>query len=87
MLTIKHIDTDGSERIYTAERVKVIQGKGLGDDGIFLDLDEGPCCSSDAGRPSFKDVIHFPRARSSEDTTPMVYVMNQSGATVATYRL
>src|SRR5687767_12951307 len=41
MLTIKHIDTDGTETLLEAERIEVVQGKGQFEDGIFLDPDYG----------------------------------------------
>lgn len=91
MLTIKHIDTDGTERLMEAETVDVVHNDDIFADGIFLDREPAaPCGPSDivAQIPrSFRHVIRFPQARCSTDTKPRVYVMNRFGATVARYDL
>jgi hypothetical protein len=90
MLTVKHIHTDGTERLMEAETVEVVRNDDRLADGIFLDRE--PVASGVAGlvqpQPrSFKHVIHFAECRASTDTTPRVYVMNRFGATVAQYNL
>lgn len=77
MLTVKHLDTDGSEYLMEANKVDVVRGKGRFDDGIFLDR-------TPAG---FAHVIHFAEACSANQTAPRVFVMNRFGATVAQYNL
>jgi hypothetical protein len=94
MLTVKHIDMQGVETIMEAERIEVVRDKSFHEDGIFLDRDPAPlnvaCDLSCAAEPEFrgfKHVIHFARARSTNDVPPRVFVMNRFGATVATYNL
>lgn len=98
MLTIKHIDTAGIERLYEAEAVKVVRNRGIGEDGIYLDPIETydrPLAREEAGAAqmvmpaqlSFKHCIPFALCRSSDDTPPRVFVMNRYGSTVATYDL
>lgn len=92
MLTIKHIDTEGTETLIEAERVEKVQTGDRFTDGIYLDRDQSVGRDQDGEmvfeRPrSFRHVIRFADARSTNDTTPMVYVMNRFGSTVATYHL
>jgi hypothetical protein len=94
MLTVKHINTDGTETLLEAERVEKVQTGDRFSDGIFLDREPRPMLTPSLATEeaslvprSFRHVIHFAEARSSDDTVPMVYVMNRFGATVATYRL
>lgn len=92
MFTVKHIDTDGTERIYSAETVEVVRNNGI-TDGIYLDWP--PVCDdlsneetyAQIPRPGPRQVIRFALARSNYDTEPKVFVMNREGSTVATYRL
>lgn len=96
MFTVKHIDTDGTERLYAAETVEVVNKNDVFSDGIYLDwpvvdnstlvIEQGTQLVS-ATRPEPKHVIHFSRARSASDVMPKVFVMNKEGSTVATYRL
>lgn len=90
MLTVKHVRSDGTEFLFEAERVEKVQTGNRFEDGIFIDRDDICHHTDGAVQPtrSHKKVIHFCDCASSEDvTTPMVYVMNRYGATVATYRL
>lgn len=96
MLTIKHINTEGVERIFEAETVEVVNRHDRFADGIYFDWRMPPCRPLDAlsadalmgsDRPAPKEVIHFAFERAAGDTDPVVYVMNRFGATVATYRL
>jgi hypothetical protein len=96
MLTVKHIDTDGTERIMQADFIEVVRKGLLFEDGIFLDPEDASnSIAGDLGnqlavpekRRGFKHVIHFAEARSTNDTPPVVFVMNRFGATVAKYDL
>lgn len=97
MLTIKHIDTDGTETLMEAERVEKVRTGDRYNDGIYLDRKPIDCCGTGPQPPrEFKHVILFRDASSQlvggDPSTalaydPFVYVMNRFGATVATYRL
>lgn len=103
MLTVKHIDTDGTETILEAERVEKVATGDNFMDGVFLDrepamqmpdrlLDEAASqlmggVSQSVPGRSFKHVFRFAACRTSGDRDPMIYVMNRFGATVATYHL
>lgn len=88
MLTVKHIASDGVERIMEAETIEIVRGKGLGNNGFFLDrepfdgnTDQGACLPA-------KHFIDFvPGSSPPGVAEPMVYIMNRFGATVATYKL
>lgn len=88
MLTVKHIDQTGCERIYSANEVKYVPDVGdaesFGHAGVYLDPEEDP-----AGQyQGASCVIPVSRTRSGEDrASPTVWVMNRFGATVATYHL
>lgn len=85
MLTVKHVDADGSEYLMEANKVDVVKGEHAAS-GIFLD--RTPAGSG--------HVIEFARVGEHEmlrgtpgewKTHPRVYVMNRFGATVAQYNL
>jgi len=87
MLTVKHINRDGTEKLLEAETVDVVRKGGLGEEGIFINHSKN--FTENTGSTTFDHVIHFDNspACSSDDVTPVVYVMNRFGATVATYKL
>lgn len=98
MLTVKHVHTDGVERLFEASEIKVVRGRNRFEDGIFLDpietndtppgvVNAAASAQISPAQLGFKHCIHFAEERSSDDVQPMVYVMNRFGATVASYRL
>jgi hypothetical protein len=103
MFTVKHRAEDGTETLYSAERVEVVQEKGQYVDGIYLDwpqADPTPPDAPAAARPPAKHVIAIttpyraaPPPQVAGDPAPRptwvprVWVMNEGGATVATYDL
>ena len=88
MLTVKHIDRLGCERIYSADEVRYVPDVGdaesFGSAGVYLDPEEDP-----SGRfNGASHVIAASRCGSPDDRAkPTVWVMNRFGATVATYHL
>ena len=92
MLTIMHRHDDGSETLYEAQAVTRLSQEdepsppSLGNvilRGCPLEIGPGP----GAQRDNDGNIqLHF-GARSSRGVAPMAFVMNESGATVATYRL
>ncbi len=78
MLTIKIRFPSGNENLFPARRVEWIEEETVGHDGhppnqpgVLVYYDDGSCS-------------HYGR---TEEQRTMVWVMNQEGATVATYRL
>lgn len=88
MLTVKHVARDKTETLYEAKKVEVIKDRGLGEDGIFLDRERFENGGITGGY-TYEHVIHFENspACSSDQVSPVVYVMNRYGTTVARYPL
>lgn len=97
MFTVKVRARDGVETLYSAETVEVVRDKGQFEDGVFLDwpLPHYP----EAERPAAKHIFAITSpyspcpppaaAGQAQQATwpPKVWVMNEAGATVATYDL
>ena len=90
MLTVKYIDQRGIEEIFPCERVvycpDLADAVSFKAAGLYLDVD---CEFDDSGEYpiSAKHVFPFCRVGGAGLIRPRAYVMNDRGATVATYEL
>lgn len=92
MFTIKHRESPalgGGEFLYSAETIEVVRKGDHFEDGIFLDREPPPAPEEDRTRFS-KHIILFGGDQTHGAIARQggkVWVMNEQGATVATYDL
>lgn len=78
MFTVKYTKPDGYEEVFSATRVQVYREKlDDVDPGVVIDMPKG----SDAQR------VHYGFSSQPGREGPVIYVMNEHGATVAKYHL
>lgn len=91
MFTVKYRDSDGTETLYSAEKVEVEHKGDVWGDGIFLDRDppSDPDSNDPVTRMSREIILfsHNETAAAEARAGGKVWVMNEAGATVAVYDL